>query len=160
MSKVSMEPAAVRRRRIDRLYGIPSLEDYLEGGARAAAARKAAARVRQRAAADGEVEADREVELIIKAAVAKAVRAQKATDDATIAALRARIDTLANAPRPGGPMARAVASEKTVAGLTSPAGNDIDPKQVIAVLEDAAKHATSDHRRQRRATERATVRPP
>lgn len=57
-----------------------------------------------------------DTETIVKAAVEQALAAQQATTTKAIAELTERIEKLTNTPRPGGPVARAVAVKKTLAG--------------------------------------------
>lgn len=82
-----------------------------------------------------------DVQAIVKAAVDEATKSLKATSDETIAKLEARIDKLANTPKPGGPIARAVAVEKTLAGSPEKAPASTETDEVLKAFDTLASVA-------------------
>jgi hypothetical protein len=98
--------------------------------------------IEEPAAAATEPPAAPDLQSIVKAAVAEALQAQKATSDTTIAELRERIDKLAGTPKPGGPVARAVQVEKQLVGTANePAASESD--EILRAFDVLSTQATT-----------------
>lgn len=84
-----------------------------------------------------------DTETIVKAAVEQALAAQQATTSKAIAELTERIEKLTHTPRPGGPKARAVAVDKTLAGgdATSTPAASTETDEVLRAFDVIAAQA-------------------
>ncbi len=90
-----------------------------------------------------------DMQAIVKAAVAEAIAATKATSDQAIAELRTQVEKLSHEPVPGGPKARATTEvHKSIGNLPSDTAA-LDPAQVHAFAQELAKNATTEEERLR-----------
>jgi hypothetical protein len=100
------------------------------------------------------------VQTIVKAAIAEAVAAHKATSDEAIAALQKRVEELSHEPVPGGPKARATGTEtpsgipqiKQLGGSGAVDLAGLDPLVVEQFAAQLSRDAKSDDERLRIAS--------
>ena len=97
------------------------------------------------------------VSKLVTAAVAEALKVNEATHEKAIADLKAQVDKLSGTPRSGGPIARAVAVEKTLAGNTTKAaegGAGAESDDVLKAFDTLAAAAASPDARLQLASQK------